>query len=108
MAMGLRIIDRQGETWQAALEGELNIYTVASLKSEFSSWPATHVDIDLSLVSDIDSAGLQWMLMLKRCDGRTVSFSKHSPEVQRLIETAQLAGSLGDPMVFQVGDPSTI
>lgn len=106
--MGLQIIDRQGETWRVELEGELNIYTVASLKGELSSWPAMDVDIDLSRVSDIDTAGLQWMLMVKRCGGRIVTFSRHSPEVLRLIETAQLAGSLGDPMLLQGDDHSTI
>lgn len=106
--MGLQIIDRQGETWRAELEGELNIYTVAALKSEIAAWPATQIEIDLSRVSDIDTAGLQWMLMVKRCDERQVNFSKHSPEVLRLIETAQLASRLGDPMVLRAGDSSLI
>lgn len=93
--VGLRIQDSQ-----AAVDGELTIYSVASLASGLQSLGPGPLDIDLSGVTDIDTAGLQWMLMAKRFPGLSVRFLKHSPAVLQLLELSNLAAAIGDPLVL--------
>lgn len=97
--MGLRILAGEG-AGAAAIEGELSIYTVADLKAEFAALAAGELEIDLSGVTDIDTAGLQWLLMAKRRAGGGLRFVQHSAPVLALIELARLAGRLGDPLVL--------
>ena len=93
--MGLRIQDSQ-----AVVDGELTIYSVAALAGKLQSLGPGPVDVDLSGVTDIDTAGLQWMLMAKRCPGLSVRFIKHSPAVLQLLELSNLAAAVGDPLVL--------
>lgn len=87
---------------QATLTGELNIYTVAEIKAGLASCMelADRVEVDLFGVSDIDTAGLQLMLIAKREPGKDVRFVNHPACVLRLIDLANLAGALGDPLVM--------
>ncbi|MDO9189441.1 MAG: STAS domain-containing protein, partial [Sulfurimicrobium sp.] len=50
------------------LEGELTIYTAMDMKQRLLEPLSTcrQVDVDLSQVSELDSAGLQLMILAKR------------------------------------------
>lgn len=61
-------------------------------------------DVDLSGVTEIDSAGLQLMLMAKReaaILGKEVRFVRHSDPVLELIDLCALAGQFGDPLLIR-------
>ncbi|HRP95051.1 MAG TPA: STAS domain-containing protein [Rhodocyclaceae bacterium] len=98
--MSFRIVDSRGGAMQALLDGELSIYTVAALKGDIEALGPGPIDIDLSGVTDVDTAGLQWMLMAKRLAGRSVRFVHHSAAVLQMLDHANLAGPLGDPLVL--------
>jgi len=86
----------------AHLSGELTIYTASEIKQRFADLPAKGdtLEVDLSGVSEIDSAGLQLMLLLKRKPDIDIHFVHHSAAVLRLVDLANLAGTLGDPVIL--------
>lgn len=61
------------------------------------------IEIDLSEVTDIDSAGLQLLIQAKREGARIgvpVRLLGHSPAVQEIIDLYRLAPEFGDPMLM--------
>ena len=82
------------------MSGEMTIYNAAQLKATLAEAMrgATEIEVDLSGIADIDTAGLQLMLIAKRHPDCRVRFVNHSPEVLRLIDLANLGGALGDPL----------
>ena len=87
------------------LEGEMTIFTATDIKERLLA-PLPHcrqVDVDLSRVSEMDSAGLQLMLLAKReatAQGKDIRFVAHSPAVLDVLELCQLTGYFGDPVVM--------
>lgn len=83
-----------------ALTGELTIYTAAEVKAALADAMATGdaLEIDLAGITEIDTAGLQLMLIAKRHPGQAVRFVNHPPAVLRLIDLANLGGAFGDPL----------
>ena len=60
------------------------------------------IELDLSGVERMDSAGCQLLMLAKReasAGGKTLSIVAHSPAVQSLIEFYNLAAWFGDPLV---------
>jgi anti-sigma B factor antagonist len=87
------------------IKGELNIFTAAELRLQLLEAIATgtELEVDLSQVGEIDSAGLQLMLAAKReAAGRnqSVHFTRHSPAVCDALELCKLSGQLGDPVLI--------
>lgn len=61
------------------------------------------LELDLAQVSEIDSAGLQLLLLAKReagNAGKAMDIVSHSPAVREAIEFANLARHFGDPLVI--------
>lgn len=88
------------------IKGELSIYTVAALRSQLLDAldAAPEVDVDLSEVSEMDSAGMQLMVAAKReaaLRHKTLRFSGHSPAVFDVLELCKLSGHLGDPLLIR-------
>ena len=85
----------------AVLSGDLTIYTVGEIKTCLSkALQATqYLEIDLSGVTEIDTAGLQLMLLAKRKPGTDVCFVHHSAAALRLVDLANLGRTLGDPLL---------
>ncbi|MBK7000746.1 MAG: STAS domain-containing protein [Rhodoferax sp.] len=83
--------------------GELTIFSVADIRTRLQETLAVvdTLNIDLSEVTEIDTAGLQLMLLAKRKPGKTVGFCKHPEVVLRLIDLANLAQTLDDLLVMQ-------
>lgn len=94
-----------GSEGRIVLDGELSIYTAAEtfaqLREEIAGMAVC--DLDLSGVSEMDSAGLQLLLWLSQtCEAQGTPFrvSAHSDavaEVVRLLQLTQRLGIASDP-----------
>lgn len=85
------------------IDGEMTIYTAATLKEEmmkYLSQPCER-EIDLSEVSEMDSAGLQLLILAKREALRTntpLRLTGHSHAVLDVMNLCNMAGFFGDPI----------
>lgn len=93
------------ESAKFAIEGELTIYRAAELKdiifSQINS--ADLVEIDLSHVTELDSAGLQLLLSAKleaMIRDKQLHFVGHSKPVLEVIDLCDLGGFFGDQVVI--------
>ena len=87
------------------IRGEFNIFTATALRQQLLDAldQPSGVDVDLSGVSEIDSAGLQLMIAAKReaaLRGKSLRFAGHSREVFDILELCDVAGELGDPLLI--------
>jgi len=87
----------------AQIEGDLTIYTAAELKPDFERLIADQRDMELSLskVSEIDSSGIQWLMLAKRERSRqNLSFRliNHSNEVLQVFKHFKLIPYFNDPI----------
>ncbi len=91
------------------LAGEMGIYAAAELKSRLLSAvdACAELEIDLSQVEEIDSAGLQLLILAKRqtlAQNKTLTLTGHSRVVLELLELYDMAAYFGDPMVITAHD----
>lgn len=89
----------------ASLAGDLTIYAAAEAKAGLTALleACSEVELDLSAVSEIDTAGFQLLLLIKREAqrlGKTVRFVAHSRATLELIDLYNMAAQLGDPLVI--------
>jgi anti-sigma B factor antagonist len=94
-----------------AIDGEFTIYAVADWKRAlFEKLDAcAGLDIDLSGVSEIDTAGQQLLIAAKRhagACGKGLRLSGHSQAVIDMLDLCRLGGFFGDP-VLVTGHGST-
>ena len=89
----------------AIIDDEMSIYTAAEQKTKlldcFSS--CQDLELNLSKVTEIDSAGLQLLIMLKKqalANHKVLRYTNHSLSVVEVIELLNLATSFGDPIVI--------
>lgn len=87
-----------------AFAEDFTIYRVAELKPSLLGLlaEAERIELDLSGVERMDSAGCQLLMLVKReasAAGKTLAIVAHSPAVQSLIEFYNLAAWFGDPLV---------
>ncbi len=87
------------------LSGELTIYHAAEARTrlgeELAADPA--LEVDLSGVEELDTAGAQVLLWLKRearARGGAVPFTRHSPAVLEVLDQLNLAGAFGDTLLI--------
>jgi anti-anti-sigma factor len=88
-----------------ALEGELTIYRAAELKETLLPQinGADVIELDLSQVSEIDSAGLQLLVAAKleaMIRDKRLSMVGHSKPVLEVIDLCDLGGFFGDQIVL--------
>lgn len=87
------------------LEEDLTIYHAATHKACLLEALASRdgVEVDLSKVAEMDTSGVQILMLFKReaqrlgKEGRLVG---HSPAVREVIDFLHMAAWLGDPMVI--------
>lgn len=93
-------VDYEEKSARVTLAGELTIYTAAEIKAALAEAMETSsaIEVDLSGVTEIDTAGLQLMLIAKRNPVTEVRFVNHPETVLRLVDLANLGGALGDPL----------
>ena len=88
-----------------AIDLDMTIYHAESLKAELLLGLARceAVELDLSQVAEIDTSGIQLLMLAKResqKQGKTLAIVAHSPAVQELLDFYNLAGFFGDPLVI--------
>jgi anti-sigma B factor antagonist len=90
------------------IRDDMTIYTAQAQKNqlfhEFNNGQRYH--IDLSGVSEIDSAGLQILLLLKEESTKRnidLHFIHHSKTIVEVLELLNLTTFLGDPVVIPAG-----
>jgi len=94
-----------------AIKGEMTIYTTLDLKGRLLGLfdQCTHIEIDLGGVSEIDSAGLQLLVMAKneaKEQSKTFRISSHSQAVLEILEICNLEGFFGDPVLIRTPEPT--
>ena len=84
------------------LTGELTIFRATEFKDILLAEPFPEV-LDLSGVTDIDTAGVQLLMMAKknaRTAQRDFHLVGHSPEVIEVFELLNVVAYFGDPLVM--------
>ena len=99
-------LERSGNQARVVLSGELTIYTVGETKAGLAEAMngADEVEVDLASVTEIDTAGLQLMLIAKRNPDVQLRFVNHPPAVLRLVDLANLGAALGDPLIIAAAE----
>ena len=82
-----------------AIEGELSIYRAAELKGQLLASLASDpgFELDLAQVSELDSAGLQLVLLAARearAAGREFGITGRSPQVTEVLRLCGLEAAL--------------
>ena len=88
-----------------SLTGDLTIYRAFELKATLLDALAAsdELELDLSQVGEMDSAGLQLLILLKKeaqHAGKPVRFVGHSQAVSEVIDFCNLAAEFGDPLIM--------
>lgn len=88
-----------------AIEGDFTIFAAQALKERLLAAlnEGKELEVDLSQVSEMDSAGLQLMVATKREAGnrdQALRFVGHSPTVVDTLDLTDLSGHFGDPVLI--------
>ncbi|MDX9995117.1 MAG: STAS domain-containing protein [Rhodocyclaceae bacterium] len=87
------------------LDGPMTIYNAAEIKAQLLNGVQTAniLELDLSHVGEIDTAGFQLLVMAKRESQRlehTLRIIAHSPAVREVIDFYNMDAFFGDPIVI--------
>jgi len=88
------------------LSGELTIYQASDMKPQLldAISRCTEIELHLADVSEIDTAGLQLLVLIEQEALRTskhLRLTEHSPAVVDIIQLFDLNGYFGDPVLIQ-------
>ncbi|MBS1198307.1 MAG: anti-sigma factor antagonist [Proteobacteria bacterium] len=92
-----------------AINDDLTIYNAQTLKQKLVGAINKYklIELDLSQVSQIDSAGLQLLIFAKRESTRLnkeIRIVAHSKAVQETIDFCNLATDFGDPVIITASE----
>lgn len=87
------------------LDGSMNIYNAVEIKGRLMDGlrAAPILELDLSHVSEVDTAGIQLLILVKRESQRLehdLRIVAHSPAVREVIDFYNMDAFFGDPMVI--------
>ena len=87
------------------IDEDMTIYQAQAQKEQLLAALAVadHLELDLAGVGEMDTAGLQLLMLLKRevlQQDKRLTISGHSPAVQHVLDFCNLVGVFGDPMVI--------
>jgi anti-anti-sigma factor len=87
------------------IQGELTIYTAATEKQRLQEFleQDSQLEVNLSRVSEMDTAGLQILILMKREAqriGKDLRYVMHSQAVLEIMELSNTTASFGDPVVL--------
>jgi anti-sigma B factor antagonist len=99
---------RNGQT-VLKLQGDLNIYAVDAARRELAAKLEKHpgISLDLSGVTEIDTAGIQLLFWLKgelHRLGQDLPLICHSVAVVEVLDLLNLTGCFGDPILIAPGE----
>lgn len=88
-----------------AISGELTIYTAAAEKQQLQAFldTADELELNLSQVGEMDSAGLQVLIVLKQEAARRnkhLRYTMHSKAVLDILEMTNTTASFGDQIIL--------
>ncbi len=91
------------------LEGDLSIYHAAEIKRQLLDGVRAHpvLELDLSHVGEMDTAGFQLLALAKRESeqgGSVMRIVGHSTAVREVIEFFNMVAFFGDPLVIPAGE----
>lgn len=97
--------ERQGNRLRVRAAGDMTIYAAADLKPALleTLTQGDDIEIDLSAVSELDTSGVQLLMLLKReagAAGKPLTLTRHSPAVLEVFELLGLGGWFGDPQLL--------
>lgn len=103
--MAINIKQQKKGFTELAIQGEMTIYTALEQKQTLTEHlkHSKDLQLDLSGVEEIDSAGLQLLLFFKREaaeHGKKFSLTQHSQAVIEVFELLDLSKHFGDPIVL--------
>lgn len=86
-------------------DGPMTIYNANEIKAQLMNGlqAAPIVELDLSHVNEMDTAGFQLLVMAKResqRQGHTLRIIAHSPAVREVIDFYNMDAFFGDPMLI--------
>ncbi|AZN36391.1 STAS domain-containing protein [Iodobacter ciconiae] len=95
----------QNDLCTILIRGEISIYTSKLMQETLLELLQSEhiIHIDLSEVNEIDSAGIQLLISLKKYAHNkktTLQFQEHSLCVLDVIDLYNIAAELGDPLVL--------
>jgi len=90
---------------QIAIEGELSIFNANEQKANLLNFlnSGIELEINLSQVDEVDTAGLQLLILTKRLaaqQGKILRFVMHSKELLDILEMTNLTSVFGDQVVL--------
>jgi anti-anti-sigma factor len=93
---------------KVAISGAMTIYGAAAAKETLLDAlnGAAELEVDLSGVAEMDTAGVQLLALLKReaaSGGKRVAMCGHSPAVLEVFDCYRLAAYIGDPAALCEG-----
>lgn len=88
------------------VEGDVTIYSAAEFKRQLLDQlgAAPAVEVNLSRVGEMDTAGFQVLYLAKReaaMNGKTLQLVSHSTAVLEVMDLYNMATYFGDPMVIE-------
>jgi anti-sigma B factor antagonist len=94
---------------RVSVSGDFTISNAEAIRTQLQEAieSAEDIEVDLTEVAEIDSAGLQIMVAAKREAGarhRSLRFAGHSTAVLDALDLLDLSAHLGDPVVLRSGD----
>lgn len=107
--MGI-LFEKNDATGSLRVVDEMTIYTAAEQKARLLEHlpDCPELELDLSGVTEIDSAGLQLLLVMKNESerlGHELRIVNHSRPVIDAIELLKLSAHFGDPIVLPSESP---
>lgn len=105
-------VEEMSSGCRLCISGEMTVVSAAAthaqIRASLRPGSSDEVEVDLSGVIELDTAGLQIMLQLKREYGAGLRFVNHSPAVLRILDLSNLGGRFGDPLVIRQDEPASI
>ena len=112
--MGVSIVARKGRGKQkhcsVVIDGAMTIYdAVANKNALLEALSATaELEIDLARVTEMDTAGVQLLVLVKReaqKAGKALRLAAHSQASLDVLDRYNLGGYFGDPVVISTREP---
>ncbi len=97
-------LERSAAGCRLRIDGEMTVSSAARLRDEIlAALPregGAGIEVDLAGVGEMDTAGLQLMLQLKRKCGPGLRLVNHSQAVLQIFDLGNAAAQFGDPLLI--------
>lgn len=95
----------RSKTHKIAIKEDMTIYTASTQKLMLLEAvnDCSEIDLDLSQVGEMDTAGFQLLVLTKReaaKSDKTVRITAHSKAVRELLDLYNMGSFFGDPLVI--------